>query len=178
MTPAGNDRDRLRAAIRDVPDFPEPGVVFKDITPLLQDPELLRISCDLLAEPFRDREVDLVLGVESRGFIFGPPVALALRAGFQIARKPGKLPWDTIGESYELEYGKGQIEIHRDAIQSGQRVLLLDDVVATGGTAGAAARLVTRMGAQVVGCAFLIELDFLGGREKLPNLDVHSVLSY
>ncbi|NRA02441.1 MAG: adenine phosphoribosyltransferase [Myxococcales bacterium] len=173
-----NDTQRLRAAIRDVADFPKPGVVFKDITPLLQDPELLQLSCDLLAEPFRDRQVSLVLGVESRGFIFGPPVALALGAGFQIARKPGKLPWDTIAESYELEYGKGQIEIHRDAVQPGQRVLLLDDVIATGGTAAAAARLATRMGAEVVGCAFLIELDFLGGRQKLGNLEVHSVLCY
>ena len=106
-----SDRDRLRAAIRDVPDFPEPGVVFKDITPLLQDPELLRLSCQLLAEPYLDQDVSLLLGVESRGFIFGPPVALELGAGFQIARKPGKLPWNTVSESYELEYGTDQIEI-------------------------------------------------------------------
>jgi adenine phosphoribosyltransferase len=170
--------ERLRARIRDVHDFPQPGVVFKDITPLLQDPDSLRLACELMAEPFRERQVALVVGIESRGFIFGPPVALALGAGFQIARKHGKLPWETVGERYDLEYGSEQIEMHRDAVQPGQRVLLLDDVIATGGTASATARLVGRMGGKVVGASFLIELAFLGGRGALAEVDVHAVLRF
>ncbi len=174
MTP----EELLRSKIRDVPDFPKPGVVFKDITPLLQDPTTLRLACERMADPFRVAGVDLVLGVESRGFIFGPPVALALGTGFSIARKRGKLPWETIQESYELEYGIEHIEMHRDAVADGGRVLLIDDVIATGGTAAATARLVQSMGAEVIGSSFLIELAFLDGRKALNPIPVHAVLSY
>ncbi len=173
-----NPHQLLREKIRDVPDFPKPGIVFRDITPLLQDPEALRIACELLAEPFGASGIDMVVGVESRGFIFGPPVALQLGAGFAIARKAGKLPWDTVSDSFELEYGVEQIEMHRDAVGPEQRVLLIDDVIATGGTAAATAELVHRMGAQVVGSCFLIELSFLEGRKRLPGLDVRAVLSF
>ncbi len=173
-----NPHQLLREKIRDVPDFPKPGIVFRDITPLLQDAEALRIACELLAEPFKGRGIDMVVGVESRGFIFGPPVALQLGAGFAIARKAGKLPWDTVSETFELEYGVEQIEMHRDAVGPEQRVLLIDDVIATGGTAAATAELVRRMGAQVVGSCFLIELSFLEGRKRLPGLDVRAVLTF
>ncbi len=173
-----NPHQLLRGKIRSVPDFPKPGIVFRDITPLLQDPEALRIACELLGEPFKGRGIDMVVGVESRGFIFGPPVALQLGAGFAIARKAGKLPWDTVSESFELEYGVEQIEMHRDAVGPEQRVLLIDDVIATGGTAAATAELVRRMGAQVVGSCFLIELSFLEGRKRLPGIDIRAVLSF
>lgn len=173
-----NPHELLRGKIRSVPDFPKPGIVFRDITPLLQDPEALRIACELLGEPFKGRGIDMVVGVESRGFIFGPPVALQLGAGFAIARKAGKLPWDTVSETFELEYGVEQIEMHRDAVGPGQRVLLIDDVIATGGTAAATAELVRRMGAQVVGSCFLIELSFLEGRKRLPGIDIRAVLSF
>ncbi len=173
-----NPHELLRKKIRNVPDFPKPGIVFRDITPLLQDPEALRIACELLAEPFSARGIDIVVGVESRGFIFGPPVALQLGAGFAIARKAGKLPWDTVSETFELEYGVEQIEMHRDAVGPEQRVLLIDDVIATGGTAAATAELVRRMGAQVVGSCFLIELSFLEGRKRLPGIDIRAVLSF
>ncbi len=173
-----NPQQLLREKIRDVPDFPKPGIVFRDITPLLQDAEALRIACELLAQPFRGRGIYMVVGVESRGFIFGPPVALQLGAGFAIARKAGKLPWDTVSESFELEYGVEQIEMHRDAVGPEQRVLLIDDVIATGGTAAATAELVHRMGAQVVGSCFLIELSFLEGRKRLPGIDIRAVLSF
>jgi adenine phosphoribosyltransferase len=172
------DRERLRAFIRDVPDFPKPGIQFKDITPLLQNPDALRKAIELLAAPFVDADVAHVVGVESRGFIFGPPVALALNAGFTIARKPGKLPWKTEIEHYELEYGTDAIEMHADAVAPGSNVLMIDDVIATGGTAGATAALVERMGAHVVGCAFLIELSFLDGRKRLPQVPIESVLVY
>ncbi len=173
-----NPHQLLREKIRDVPDFPKPGIVFRDITPLLQDPEALRIACELLAQPFSARGIDMVVGVESRGFIFGPPVALQLGAGFAIARKAGKLPWDTVSESFELEYGVERIEMHRDAVGPEQRVLLIDDVIATGGTAAATAELVRRMGAQVAGGCFLIELSFLEGRKRLPGIDIRAVLSF
>ena len=173
-----NPHELLRGKIRSVPDFPKPGIVFRDITPLLQDPEALRIACELLGEPFKGRGIDMVVGVESRGFIFGPPVALQLGAGFAIARKAGKLPWETVSESFELEYGVEQIEMHRDAVRPEQRVLLIDDVIATGGTAAATAELVRRMGAQVVGSCFLIELSFLEGRKRLPGIDIRAVLSF
>ena len=168
----------LRSRIRDVPDFPRPGIVFKDITPLLADPETLRLACERMADPFRGQSVDLVLGVESRGFIFGPPVALALGTGFTIARKRGKLPWHTIEASYELEYGVEHIEMHSDAIRKGQRVLLIDDVIATGGTATATARLAASMGGEVVGSSFLLELAALDGRKALDPLPVYAVLAY
>jgi adenine phosphoribosyltransferase len=170
----------LRKHIRDVVDFPKPGIVFKDITPLLQDPEALRESCRLMAEPFHDARIDVVAGIESRGFIFAPPVALALGAGFAMARKLGKLPWQTVRESYALEYGEATIEMHRDAVQSGHRVLLIDDVIATGGTATAATRLMRSMGATVVGACFLIELEFLPGRAKLEaeGVEVRALLGF
>ncbi len=173
-----NPRERLRQKIRDVPDFPKPGIIFRDITPLLQDGESLRVACDLLAEPFRGHGVDLVVGVESRGFIFGPPVALQLGVGFAVARKAGKLPWETVSESFDLEYGVEKVEMHRDAIQPGQKVLLIDDVIATGGTAAATADLVRRMGGQVVGSCFLIELTFLEGRKRLDGMEVQAVLTF
>ena len=168
----------LLSKIRDVPDFPKQGIVFKDITPLLRDPETLRLACRLMADPFRGGPVDLVVGVESRGFIFGPPVALELGVGFAIARKPGKLPWKTVTESYELEYGTEQIEMHQDAIGAARNVLLIDDVIATGGTAAATARLVESMGGNVLGSSFLIELSFLDGRKMLDPISAHTVLTY
>jgi adenine phosphoribosyltransferase len=172
------DRELLLSHIRDVQDFPREGILFKDITPILQDPDALRIACDLIIRPFRREHVTMVVGVESRGFIFGPPVALALNAGFAIARKPGKLPWETVSETYDLEYGSDTIEMHRDAVAAGDRVLLIDDLIATGGTAGATARLVRHMGGEVIGCSFLVELEALEGRKALAGLDVHSVLSF
>jgi adenine phosphoribosyltransferase len=170
--------EELRKRIRDVPGFPQPGIVFRDISPLLRDAASLRLACRLLADPFRGQAVDLVIGIESRGFIFGPPVALELGAGFEMARKLGKLPGPTHSESYQLEYGTAQIEIHRDAVAPGQRVLVIDDVIATGGTAAAAARLVQRMGAQVIGASFLIELGALDGRAALAGIPVTSLIRY
>ncbi|MEE9281502.1 MAG: adenine phosphoribosyltransferase [Myxococcota bacterium] len=174
MTPA----ELLAKKIRDVPDFPEPGVVFKDITPLLQDPESLELACELLAGPYREHRVELVVGIESRGFIFGPAVARQLRAGFVPARKLGKLPWETVSERYDLEYGSNEIEMHRDAIAPEQRVLLIDDLIATGGTAAATVKLIRRMGGDVVGSCFLIELSFLEGRKALHGIEVESILTY
>ena len=171
-----NSKDLLLDKIRDVPDFPKPGIVFKDITPLLQDRDTLRLACELLAQPYHDAKIDVVVGVESRGFIFGPPVAIALGAGFAIARKTGKLPWETVRETYALEYGTDCIEMHRDAVRPGQRALLIDDVIATGGTAAATARLIESMGAEVVGSCFLIELKALAGRTRL-SVPIHAVLS-
>ena len=173
VTPA-----QLASRIRDVPDFPKPGIVFKDITPLMQDPDSLRTACELLAQPFIGGQIDLVVGIESRGFIFGPPVALALGAGFAIARKRGKLPWQTVRERYDLEYGSEEIEMHRDAVQPGQRVLLIDDVIATGGTAAATERLVRSMGGKPIGASFLIELVALQGTKKLGDVSVHAVLKF
>ncbi len=174
MTPA----ELLARKIRDVPDFPEPGVVFKDITPLLQDPESLELACELLAGPYREHRVELVVGIESRGFIFGPAVARQLGAGFVPARKLGKLPWETVSEQYDLEYGTSEIEMHRDAIAPEQRVLLVDDLIATGGTAAATVKLIRRMGGDVVGSCFLIELSFLEGRKALHGIEVESILTY
>lgn len=170
--------DDLRSRIRDVPDFPEPGILFRDITPLLRDAAALRLACRMLADPFRGEAVDLVVGIESRGFIFGPAVALELGAGFQMARKLGKLPWKTHSEKYDLEYGSAEIEIHQDAVAPGQRVLVLDDLIATGGTAAATARLVARAGGRVLGAAFLIELSALEGRRALGEIPVVSLIRY
>ena len=169
---------RLAAQIRDVPDFPRKGIVFKDITPLLQNGPSLKLACELLAAPFAKSRVDLVVGIESRGFIFAVPVALALGAGFTVARKQGKLPWETRRESYELEYGSAEIEMHSDAVCAGQRVLIVDDVIATGGTAAAAVALAREAGAVVVGCAFLIELVALAGRSRLAVDRVHVLLPF
>jgi len=170
--------EKLRRVIRDVPDFPKPGILFKDITPILGEPELLRETVAALALPFRSEKISKVLGIESRGFIFAPLLALELGTGFVPARKPGKLPWETIRESYALEYGNDALEIHRDAFKAGERVLVVDDLLATGGTASAAARLVEKVGGTVAGAAFVIELEFLGGRVKLPIPKVHTLVRF
>jgi len=168
----------LRSLIRDVPDFPKPGIMFKDITPLLRDPQGLDASVMLLAEPFRNQGVTRVAGIESRGFIFGSCVARILGAGFVPIRKPGKLPWTKRSHEYELEYGKDKIEIHDDALSPDDRVLIIDDVLATGGTLAAAIKLVQEFDAQLVGAATVIELSFLDGRRKIGDVSFHSVLSY
>jgi len=168
----------LARFIRDVPDFPKKGILFKDITPLLKDPEAFARSIDTLARRHRDDRIDAVAAVESRGFIFGGALAVRLGAGFVPIRKPGKLPHHTISETYSLEYGTDSIEIHRDAVKHGDRVLIVDDLLATGGTAGAAASLIARMGAKVVGASFLVELTFLAGRAKLAEIPVFSIISY
>src|SRR5438105_684108 len=159
----------LKDHIRDIPDFPKPGVVFKDITPLLADVDAFRFAIDAIADHFAGGEVHKVLGVEARGFIVAAPVAYRFGAGFVPVRKAGKLPWDIEREEYELEYGTDLLEIHRDAIVPGERVLIVDDVIATGGTAAATASLVERLGGEVVGFAFVIELEFLKGRKKIDR---------
>jgi adenine phosphoribosyltransferase len=168
----------LRALIRDVPDFPEPGVVFKDITPLMADSEALAQAVQGLAEYARPLEVQCVLAAEARGFLLGPAVALALGAGFALARKPGKLPYETVSVEYQLQYGLDRLELHSDAIHPGARVLVHDDLLATGGTARALCDLVARLGGVVVGCGFLVELTFLGGRARLSPHDTHALLAY
>ena len=166
----------LEQLLRDVPDFPKPGIVFKDITPLLADADALKEAVRLLADPYRDMHVDIVVGVESRGFIFGPAVAVELGAGFVPIRKPGKLPAETISASYELEYGTDTLEIHADAVQPGQKVVLVDDLIATGGTIAAVRELIEALGGEIVGASFLVELCFLNGREKLPGIDIRSLI--
>ena len=168
----------LADSIRDVADFPKPGIIFKDITPLLADPAAFRQAVDQLSEPFRGAGVELVVAAEARGFIFGGAVACELGAGFVPVRKPGKLPHETAEETYELEYGTDALEIHTDAVRPGQRVLLLDDLLATGGTMLATARLVEKLGAEVVGMVFLIELSFLAGREKLKDYRLVTLIQY
>jgi adenine phosphoribosyltransferase len=168
----------LRDRIRDVPDFPTEGIVFKDLMPLIADPEYFAESIRLLAEWARPREPALVLGAEARGFIFGAALAYALGAGFIAARKPGKLPRETVEATYALEYGTDSLQVHRDAVSPGTRVLVLDDVLATGGTARAKCELVEGLGGVVAGALFVIELDFLNGREKLAGYDVHSLVRY
>lgn len=168
----------LTEAIRDVPDFPKPGIVFKDITTLLQDGVLFRRSVDLLVDACKDRPVDKVVAIESRGFLFGGAMAHQLGVGFVPVRKPGKLPWKTVEISYELEYGTDTVEMHEDAVKAGERVLVVDDVIATGGTARAAGELVERLGATVSAFVFLVELTFLGGREKLPGHEIVSLIRY
>jgi adenine phosphoribosyltransferase len=168
----------IRNAIRDVPDFPKPGIVFKDITPLLADGRLFRRTIDLLADRYRSRNVDVVLGIESRGFIIGAALAYALGVGISIVRKAGKLPHETHRASYELEYGSDTVEVHRDGIPPRASVLIVDDLIATGGTASAAVELVSRMGAEVVEAAFVIELSFLKGRERLKPHGVFSLVQY
>lgn len=168
----------LRRLIRDVPDFPKPGILFRDITPLLADPSGLAMAVELLANPFRGKNIDLVVGAESRGFIFGTAVACCLSAGFVIVRKPGKLPSKRIAMSYDLEYGTDSLEMHADAIVKGQRVLVVDDLLATGGTMKACCDLVKQLGGTVAGVAVLIELVGLHGRRKLTEYDVHAVIQY
>lgn len=170
--------DELRALIRDVPDFPEPGIMFKDITPLLGDEAAFSQIIDLIVAHFGRGNVDLVAGIEARGFILAAPVAYHVNAGFVPIRKQGKLPWDAEAEEYALEYGTATLEIHRDAVTPGRRVLIVDDVLATGGTAQATAALIERLGGTIVGIACPIELTFLNGREKLRDYDFLSLIRY
>ena len=168
----------LRTKIREVPDFPTPGVGFKDITPLLADREALQETIDALAEWVREKQPDVILGAEARGFILGAAIAAAAGCGFVPARRPGKLPPETVSASYFLEYGENVLELHPDLIPKGARVVIHDDVLATGGTVEAICGLVERLGGVVVGACFIIELTFLGGREKLKDLDVHALIAY
>jgi adenine phosphoribosyltransferase len=172
------DIEQIQALIRDVPDFPEPGIVFKDITPVLADPIAFSTIIDLIVVHFGRGNVDKVVGIEARGFILGAPVAYHFGAGVIPVRKKGKLPHDTLAEEYALEYGTAALEIHRDAVQPGERILIVDDVLATGGTARAAASLVERVGGKVCGIATLIELDFLHGRDKLQGHDLFTLIHY
>ena len=169
---------RLTARIRDIAEFPKPGIVFRDITPLLADASALALAVELLANPYRGKNIDLVVGAESRGFIFGTAVACCLSAGFVVVRKPGKLPHKKISMSYDLEYGKDTLEMHSDAIVAGQRVLIVDDLLATGGTMKACCDLVNKLGGTIAGVAVLIELAGLGGREKVAPHEVHAVVQY
>jgi adenine phosphoribosyltransferase len=175
---AGSTADRVTALVRDVADFPKPGVTFKDITPLLGDAAGFASVIDALAGPHVGRRIDKVIGIEARGFIVAAPVAYRLGAGFVPVRKAGKLPWEVEVESYVLEYGTDRLEIHRDALEPGDRVLIVDDVLATGGTAAAVARLVSKLQAQTIGFAFILELGFLGGRGKLQGFDAVSLVRY
>ena len=168
----------FKAHIRDIPDWPKPGVIFKDITPLVRDTVAFKAAVDALAGHYRPRSIDLVVSVEARGFIFGGALAYVLGAGFVPARKPGKLPWTKIRAEYSLEYGTDAIEMHQDAIVKGQRVLVFDDVLATGGTIAATIQLVTALGGDVVGTAFLIDLTFLHGSNRLKGYEVFSLMQY
>lgn len=168
----------LRTIIRDVPDFPKKGIVFKDITPLLKDPLAFRLAVDTLASKLENQKIDLLVGIESRGFIFSPVLAYKLNVGFVPVRKKGKLPHHTESEAYSLEYGEAVLEIHKDAVTPGMRVAIVDDLLATGGTAQAAVKLIEKLGGQVAAVGFLIELGFLKGREKLSKYSVSSVISY
>ncbi|MDQ3919177.1 MAG: adenine phosphoribosyltransferase [Acidobacteriota bacterium] len=170
--------DHLKSLIREVPDFPKPGINFYDITTLLKHPEGLREVVDALSSEFRDDHIDAVIGIEARGFIFAPAMAYQLGAGFVPARKPGKLPSECATISYDLEYGQDALQIHRDAVGAGHRVVIADDLLATGGTASAVVRLVEQLGGEVVGLAFVVELEFLPGREKLKGYDVRSLIKY
>lgn len=173
-----DDIASIQRAIRDVPNFPKPGIVFRDITPLLANGTLFAKTIDLLAERYQGKQIDTVLGIESRGFIVGAALAYKLGAGFSVVRKPGKLPYETHKASYELEYGTDALEIHVDALAPRSRVIIADDLIATGGTAAATAELVSKLGGTVVECAFIIELTFLKGREKLKKFGVFSLLQY
>ena len=170
--------DNLKTLIREVPDFPKPGILFYDITTLIKDPCGFRAVIDGLKNHYQGAKVDTILGIEARGFIFAPALAYALGAGFVPVRKPKKLPADCVSVSYDLEYGTDSLEMHKDAIGRGQHVLIVDDLLATGGTAAAAARMVTEVGGQVAGIGFVIELSFLNGRQKLAGYDVYSLLQY
>ncbi len=169
---------RLKAKIRDIPDFPEPGIVFRDITPLVADPSTLQLSVYQLLQPFLGETINAVAGMEARGFIFGSLAAWELGVGFIPLRKPGKLPYDVQSASYDLEYGSAALEVHTDALNAGDKILLIDDLLATGGTAEASCQLVETLGGEIIGCAFVIELDALKGREKLSNYRVHTLLHY
>ena len=170
--------DYIRDLIRDIPDFPKEGILFKDITPVLSDIKALRLSVEEMSKPFMNQNIDVVVGIESRGFIFGAPIADKLDAAFVPIRKPGKLPWNTEKVEYELEYGTDTLEIHKDAINEGQNVLIVDDLLATGGTAEAACKLISKIKGTIKGLVILVELDFLKGREKLNQYNVHSIVKY
>ena len=178
MSSTAANCDGLKKLIREVPDFPKKGILFYDITTLLKDKLGFATLIDALSENYIGKEIDLILGMEARGFIFGPALAYRLNAGFVPVRKPGKLPAETAKVSYDLEYGSNSLEIHKDAIRKGQRVLIVDDLLATGGTAAATAQLAHGLGAQIAGLAFVVELDFLKGRDKLADYDVLSLLHY
>lgn len=170
--------DRLKSKIRDIPDFPKPGIIFKDITPLVKDPAALRLAVHQLLHPFLGRDITAVAGMEARGFIFGSLVAWELGVPFVPLRKPGKLPYDVQSISYDLEYGSAELEVHIDAVGNGDKVLLIDDLLATGGTAKASCELIEKLGAKVEACAFVVELDFLEARKLLQNYEVHSLIHY
>src|SRR5438132_13000210 len=172
------DASWLKEHIRDISDFPQPGVVFKDVTPLLADVDAFRFTVDAIADHFAGGSIDKVLGIEARGLVIGAPVAYRVGAGFAPVRKAGKLPWHIEKEEYELEYGTDLLEIHRDAVSAGEQVLIVDDLIATGGTAAATVRLVEKLGASVLGLGFVIELAFLHGRELLAGHDVVSLITY
>jgi len=178
MSRSGLNSDQLKKLIREIPDFPKKGILFYDITTLLKDKAGYAALIDQLAEHYIGKQVDLILGMEARGFIFGPALAYRLNAGFVPVRKPGKLPAATARVEYDLEYGSNALEVHKDAIEKGQRVLIVDDLLATGGTAQATAKLATTLGAQIAGLGFVVELDFLKGRDKLKSYDVFSLLHY
>jgi adenine phosphoribosyltransferase len=175
---SGLNSEQLKKLIREVPDFPKPGILFYDITTLLRDKTGFAQLIDLFSEHYIGKQIDLILGMEARGFIFGPALAYRLNAGFVPVRKPGKLPAATVKVEYELEYGSNALEVHKDAVEKGQRVLIVDDLLATGGTAEATARLATSLGGEIAGLAFVVELDFLNGREKLKSYNVFSLLHY
>ena len=168
----------LKDFIRDVPDFPQKGIIFKDITTLISNPEAFRYAVEKMVEPYREKNIDKIIGIESRGFLFGGAMAYILNCGINIARKPGKLPWKTIKEEYTLEYGTNALEIHVDAVKQGERVLIVDDLLATGGTALAVVKLVEKLGGKVEGISFLIELEFLKGRDKLAGYPVNALIKF
>jgi adenine phosphoribosyltransferase len=173
-----DDLGHLKQHIRDVPDFPEPGILFRDLTPLLRHPAALRQTIELLEQWARPRQPTVIAGIESRGFLFGMPLADRMEIGLVPVRKPGKLPWKTYRESYTLEYGRNSLEMHCDAVGPGDRVLIVDDLLATGGTAAAAVRLVEQAGAEVAGALFVVELGPLGGRRQLEGIDAYSLITY
>jgi len=170
--------DHLRAAVRDIPDFPKEGILFKDITPVLADGKLFHDCITLLCATAGDQVIDKVVGIDARGFIFAAAVADRMGVGFVPVRKAGKLPWKTRGLAYSLEYGENVIELHEDAVHPGENILLVDDLLATGGTAAAAAALITSLGANLIGASFFIELNDLNGREKMPDIPIHAILRY
>ncbi len=170
--------DRLKAHIRNIPDFPKPGIQFKDITPLVKNPAILRLAVHQLIHPFLGEEITAVVGMEARGFIFGSLAAWEMGVGFIPLRKPGKLPYDIQSISYDLEYGSASLEVHTDALDSNDRVLLIDDLIATGGTAVASCQLIEKLGAEIFACAFVVELDELNGRELLSEYRIHSLIHY
>lgn len=173
-----SDMDALKSAVRDVPDFPKPGIIFKDITPILADPMLFKKAVHLMADTVGESKIDKIVGIEARGFIFGGALAHHMGAGFVPIRKQGKLPGDTHRTAYTLEYAEAVIELHQDAIQAGEKVLLVDDLLATGGTVAAAINLLDQLEAELIGVAVLVELSFLKGRDKLPNTPIFSILQY